>query len=219
MNNYLNNLFLGYLPYIAFAVFVVGVGYHWHISNKTIQANSSQFLQDDGKIKWGSVLFHYAILLVLLGHVFGLLTPPWMYQWFMTNETKRMLAISMGSVSGLVALGGITILVIRRLTDVRIRVNSTFQDYFIAILILVQIVLGLMGTYLTAHAPIENYLSLDYWAQGVVWFEPQAWKYISSIDIIYKLHIINGFLIFILFPFSKLMHMVVAPVRYLIHRK
>lgn len=219
MNDYLNNLLLGFLPYIAFAVFVFGIWYHWRVSNKTVQATSSQFLRNDRKIGWGSVLFHYAILLVLLGHIFGLLTPAWMYWWIMTDETKRMLAIVMGSISGLMALAGITLLLVRRFTDIRIRANSSFQDYFIAVLILVQIVLGLLGTYLTARSPIEDYLSLDSWAQGLVWFEPDAWKYISTVDLIYKLHIINGFLIFILFPFTKLMHMVVAPIRYLLDKK
>lgn len=214
MNNYLNNFFLGYLPYIALTAFFVGVVYRWYLANPTIQATSSQFFRRDRNIQWGGVLFHYAILLVLLGHIFGLLTPPWAYRWLMTDETKRTLAIVMGSLSGLAALTGLTMLIIRRFADVRVRVNSSFQDYFIAILLWIQIVLGLLGTYHTAHAPLSDYLSLDEWAQGIVRFEPDAWKYIASAGWIYKLHIVNGFLIFILFPYTKLMHMVAAPVRY-----
>lgn len=218
MNDYLNNLLLGYLPYIALAVFVFGTWYRWQVSNRTVQASSSQFFRRDRKMGWGSMLFHFAILMVLFGHVFGLLTPPWLYRLVMSDETKRLLAIVMGSASGIVALVGITMLFVRRCTDVRVRANSSFQDYFIAALILAQIALGLVGTYITARSPIEEYMSLDYWAQGLVWFEPDAWKYIASIDIVYKLHIINGFLIFILFPYTKLVHMVVAPVFYLLKR-
>lgn len=219
MNDYLNSFFLGYLPYIALAVFFFGVWTHWHGSNATVQATSSQFFRKDRKLLWGSVLFHYAILLVLLGHIFGLLMPPAAYRWLMTDETKRSLAIVMGSLSGLGALIGLTMLVTRRFTDKRVRINSSFQDYFIAILLWVQILLGLMGTYHTAHAPLANYLSLDEWAQGVVRFDPDAWKYIASVNIVYKLHIINGFFIFILFPYSKLMHMVAAPIRYVLQKK
>lgn len=215
MTDYLNNLLLGYFPYIALAVFATGVLYHLWISDKTIQATSSQFLRGGKGMFWGSTLFHYAILLVLAGHIFGLLTPEWLYRLIMTDETKRLLAIIMGSLSGGVALIGITMLVIRRIGDARIRAVSSFQDYFIPILIIVQILLGLTCTYITANSPIENYLSVDYWAQGLVWFEPDAWKYIADINIFYVLHIVNGFLIFILFPFTKFMHMLMAPVRYL----
>lgn len=215
MTYYLNNLLLGYFPYIALAVFATGVLYHLWISDKTIQATSSQFLRGGKGMFWGSTLFHYAILLVLAGHIFGLLTPEWLYRLVMTDETKRLLAIIMGSLSGSVALIGITMLLIRRLGDARIRAVSSFQDYFIPILIIVQILLGLTCTYITANSPIENYLSVDYWAQGLVWFEPDAWKYIADINILYVLHIVNGFLIFILFPFTKFMHMLMAPVRYL----
>lgn len=214
MNDYLNNLLLGYFPYIALAVFTAGVLYHLWISNKTIQATSSQFLRGGKDMFWGSTLFHYAILLVLAGHIFGLLTPEWLYSLVMTTETKRLLAIIMGTISGGVALVGITLLVLRRIGDARIRAISSFQDYFVAILLLVQIVLGLLCTYITANAPVEHYLALDYWAQGLVWFEPDAWKYIADIHILYVLHIVNGFLIFILFPYTKLMHMLMVPVRY-----
>lgn len=215
MNDYLNNLLLGYFPYMALAVFAAGVIYHLWISNKTVQATSSQFLRGGKGMFWGSTLFHYAILLVVLGHIFGLLTPEWLYTLVMTNETKRLLAIIMGSLSGGVALVGIVYLLFRRIGDARIRAISSFQDYFIPILLIVQIILGLTCTYITARSPIENYLSVDYWAQGIAWFEPDAWKYIADINILYVLHIVNGFLIFILFPYTKLMHMLMIPVRYL----
>ena len=106
---YLNNFFLGYLPYVALTVLATGLIYRTIRRNNTIQASSSQFISNDKSLRWGSTLFHYAILLVLLGHILGLLTPEWLYNWFMTNETKRLLAILMGSISGAAALVGITL--------------------------------------------------------------------------------------------------------------
>jgi respiratory nitrate reductase gamma subunit len=100
---YLNNFFLGYLPYVALTVLATGLIYRTIRRNNTIQASSSQFISNDKSLRWGSTLFHYAILLVLLGHILGLLTPEWLYNWFMTNETKRLLAILMGSISGAAA--------------------------------------------------------------------------------------------------------------------
>lgn len=71
-----------------------------------------------------------------------------------------------------------------------------------------------MGTYHTAHARLENYMALDKWAQGLVCFQPDAWRYIIHTDLVYKRHIVHVFLIFILFPYTQLIHIIVAPVRY-----
>jgi nitrate reductase gamma subunit len=213
---YLNNFFLGYLPYVALTVLATGLIYRTIRRNNTIQASSSQFISNDKSLRWGSTLFHYAILLVLLGHILGLLTPEWLYNWFMTNEIKRLLAILMGSISGAAALVGITLLVVRRFSNKRVWATSKIQDYVIVVLLLVQISLGLWCTYITTQSSLEDYMAMEYWAQGIFIFEPDSWKYIADADLIYKLHIVNGFLIFIIFPFTKLMHMIMVPVLYAI---
>ena len=213
---YLNNFFLGYLPYVALTVLATGLIYRTIRRNNTIQASSSQFISNDKSLRWGSTLFHYAILLVLLGHILGLLTPEWLYNWFMTNETKRLLAILMGSISGAAALVGITLLVVRRFSNKRVWATSKIPDYVIVVLLLVQISLGLWCTYITTQSSLEDYMAMEYWAQGIFIFEPDSWKYIADADLIYKLHIVNGFLIFIIFPFTKLMHMIMVPVLYAI---
>lgn len=214
--DYLNNFFLGYLPYIALTVILVGIIYRAVNKNNTIQATSSQFISKDKTLTWGSNLFHYAIILVFFGHIFGLLTPEWSYKWLISNETKRMLAIVMGGLSGFVALVGITLLTIRRFTNKRVRATGKFQDDLIVSLLLLQIALGLWSTYITTQSPLSDYMAMEHWAQGIFIFEPDPWKHIAHVDVIYKLHIVNGFLIFIIFPFTKLMHMVAAPFKYAI---
>lgn len=213
--DYANNLFLGFLPYIAITAFLIGVGYHLYKQDKDIHATSTLFLKRDPLIVIGSPLFHLGIILVFFGHVFGLFTPPFMVEWFMPLATKRILAISMGGLFGLCALVGMSMLLIRKFTYSNVKRTSKFRDYFIVVLILLQICLGLLSTLHTAGAPLDEYLALDSWAQGIVWFEPESWKYIASMNLIYKLHIVNGFLIFIIFPYTKLMHMIKVPVLYL----
>ena len=213
--DYLNNLFLGYLPYIALAAFTIGVIYHLIIADKNVHATSTMFLKKDRLMLWGSPMFHFGIILVFFGHVFGLLTPPALIEVFMPLATKRLIAITMGAGAGLIALGGIFLLILRRFFDIRIRRTGSFQDYFIILLIALQICLGLLSTFYTSRSTLANYLTFDFWAQGLVWFEPDAWRYIATADIIYKLHIINGFFIFIIFPYTKLMHMVKVPVLYM----
>lgn len=218
MTYFWNNFFFGYLPYIALAVLIFGVLARFKWGNKTIHATSTEFLDRSSSLQWGSMLFHYGIILVFFGHFFGLLTPQWLYEIFMTVETKRILAISLGATSGFVALFGLILLLSRRLRNKNIYANSTFQDIYIVILLIIQITLGLLCTIETSRSPISTYLSLDYWAQGLVLFEPIAWKYIVGIPLIYKLHIINGFFIFLLFPYSKLIHFLVAPLNYFFRR-
>lgn len=214
MLDYLNNFFLGYLPYIALGVFVAGAIYRVRYRNNTIQATSSQFIDKDKSILWGSPLFHFAIIMVFFGHILGLLTPEWLYNWFMSNETKRLLAIIMGSLSGGVALIGVTMLAIRRFTNKRVRATGKLQDYMIVSLLLFQIALGLWGTYITTQSPLSDYMAMEHWAQGVAIFEPDSWRFIADQSWVYKLHIINGLLILLIFPFTKLMHMVMVPVNF-----
>ena len=211
-SHYINNFFLGYLPYIALGVFLAGLLYRLHRRNSTIQATSSQFVSNDKGIRWGSPLFHFAIIMVFFGHIFGLLAPEWAYKWLMSIETKRTLAIIMGSLSGIAALAGIAMLAARRFSNKRVRATGRFQDYIIVSLLLLQIALGLWGTYITSRSPIADYIAMEDWAQGIALLKPDSWKHIMDLDWVYKLHLINGFLIIILFPFTKLMHMVMLPV-------
>ena len=82
-------------------------------------------------------------------------------------------------------------------------------------LLLVQISLGLISTTITTQSSLDNYLTFDYWAQGLFWFEPNVWQHIAEANVIYKLHIVNGFFIFMIFPYTKLMHMIKAPIMYM----
>ena len=124
---YLNVFFFVYLPYLAIGFFIAGLAYRVMNDNRNIQALSTQFLRNDKMLKWGSNLFHYAIIFVLIGHIIGLLTPEPLYDWLISNETKRLLAITMGCASGIVALVGICLLMMRRFTDARVRANSSME--------------------------------------------------------------------------------------------
>jgi len=215
MDNYINNLLFTYLPHIAMAVFWFGLITRIVLSSRSIQATSSQFLSRKG-IRAGSNLFHYAIIMVFLGHFTGLFTPEKLYHVFITTETKKIIALCLGSVFGLLSLIGIIILIIRRLKNDRIRLNSSWQDYFIIFLLLVEVSLGMISVTQTASSSVENYAALGVWAQKIITFQPDAAAVIAGHSLIYKLHIVVGLLIFIIFPYTKLMHMIMMPVAYFI---
>lgn len=213
MDNFINNLLFTYLPHIAMTLFWFGVITRIVKSPQSLQAESSQFLTKKGQ-QWGGNLFHYGILMVFIGHFTGLFTPENLYHLVMTTATKRVLAIAMGSIFGTSAVVGIIILLIRRLKNQRIRMNSKPQDIWLLMLLLFEMGLGIISIFITAGSSVESYAELGTWAQKVITFQPDAGAVIAGHNLIYKLHIVTGLLIFMVFPYTKLMHMLVMPVAY-----
>lgn len=212
MDNYINNFLFTYFPYIALTIFGFGFITRLVMMNKSVQAESSQFIADK-KVKLGSNLFHVGIIFVFFGHL-TLFIPESIYHLVMTTETKRVIALSMGSVFGLMAVVGMSILVIRRFSSPRIRYNSSFHDYFIIILLLIEAIIGLTAAAKTAVEPIGIYAALSEWSQAIVTFQPNAGLILANHPLQYKLHIVLGFFIFMIFPYTKLMHLLVFPYVY-----
>ena len=213
MDNFFNNLFFTYLPHISMTLFWFGLITRIVKSPQSLQAQSSQFLSKKGQ-RWGGNLFHYGILMVFLGHFTGLFTPQNLYHLLMTTATKKVLAVTMGSIFGTAAVVGVIILLIRRLKNDRIRINSKPQDILLLILLLVEMGLGMISIIITAGGSVENYAELGGWAQKVITFQPDAGAVIAGHSLIYKLHIVVGLFIFMIFPYTKLMHMFVMPIAY-----
>jgi nitrate reductase gamma subunit len=212
MENYFNNFLFTYFPHIALAVFWFGLITRFIVANKTIQAKSTQILGENGILK-GSNLFHYGIIMVFLGH-FSLFLPEKIYHLVMTTETKRVIALSLGTIFGIMAFVGMLILLNRRIFKGKIKFTSSFHDYFILILLLVEASLGLASTATTASVSVAEYASLGVWAQKVITFQPDAGAVIAGHSIIYKIHITIGLIIFMIFPYTKLMHLLVYPITY-----
>lgn len=212
MNSYINNLLFTYFPYIALAIFFFGFITRLVKMNKTVQAESTQFLSDN-KVKLASNLFHVGIIFVFLGHL-TLFIPESLYRLVMTTETKRLIALSMGSVFGTMAVVGMIILIVRRFNSPRMKFNSNFMDYFIIILLFVEAIIGLSAAAKTATTPIGIYAALSEWSQAIVTFQPNAGLILANHPLQYKLHIILGFLIFMIFPYTKLMHILIFPYVY-----
>ncbi len=212
MESYLNNFLFTYCPHIALAVFWFGLITRFIVANKSIQANSTQLLAKKGVNK-GSKLFHYGIIFVFFGHL-TLFLPEEVYHRVMTTETKRLIALTLGTVFGIMAFIGMLMLLRRRITNERVRFASSFHDYFILLLLIIEAGLGLSSVVTTATAPVEEYAALGKWAQKVITFQPDAGALIAGHSLVYKLHITLGLIIFMLFPYTKLMHMIVLPVSY-----
>lgn len=212
----MHNLVFGIFPYVAITVMVLGSIARYERDPFTWKSKSSQFLRKRQFVV-GSVLFHVGVLVIFFGHLFGLLMPAGVfYALGISTSAKQIMAISVGGVAGVMALAGGAILLHRRLSDPRIRAHSTFGDTAILALLVAQLVLGL-GTILVAldHLDGSKMLTFMAWAQGIFTFQAGAAEHIRDAHWVFKLHIFLGLLIFLVFPFTRLVHMFSVPVRYL----
>ncbi|HVC50088.1 MAG TPA: respiratory nitrate reductase subunit gamma [Burkholderiales bacterium] len=204
---YLNNLLFGIYPYVALAIFFLGSLIRFDREQYTWKSDSSQLLKR-GQLRWGSNLFHSGILFLFFGHAVGLLTPHWLYESMgVTVEAKQLLAMTTGGVAGLLCLTGITLLLHRRLTEPRIRATSKPMDIIILVWILVTLLLGLTTILFSAQHPDgSEMLLLANWAQHIATFRPGAAVFLVAVPLIYKIHLFFGMTLFLLFPFSRLVH-------------
>lgn len=213
---YLNELAFGVFPYIAGTVFLLGSLVRFDKSQYTWRTGSSQLLSNTPAFRIGNVLFHVGIILLFFGHFFGLLTPTAVYQAFgMSTSLKQTLAVVAGGIFGLVCLVGIAILVHRRTTDPRVRRTGSRMDMFILYLLLAQLLTGLATIFVTIdHLDGEVMLLITAWAQSLVTFQPNAADTIQNIHWIYKTHMFLGMIMFLIFPFTRLVHIWSVPYGY-----
>ena len=215
MAEFLNAFFFGIYPYICLAIMILGSIFRYEREPYTWRAGSSQLLRRR-QLMIGSNLFHVGILFLFLGHFVGLLTPHWLYAPVISAEAKQLLAIVAGGIAGVICFIGLTMLLHRRLFDPRIRATSAFSDLAILVILWVQLVLGLVTIpYSLSHADGSVMLRLSEWAQRIVTFRGDAAQLVAGLAWPYQIHLVLGLTIFLLFPFSRLVHIWSAPVRYL----
>lgn len=214
MNDYLVQLGFGIYPYVCLSVFLIGSLIRFDREQYSWRSGSSQMLRA-GQLRWGSNLFHVGILLLLLGHAAGLLTPHEFYTLFVTVEQKQLLAMIAGGIFGTICFIGLTLLIHRRLTDPRIRATSSTMDICIVLLIWAQLVLGLISIYSSSHHLDGSVmLILAEYCQHLLTFRGVDAVAIGGLPWVYQAHLILGFTLFLVFPFSRLVHIWSAPVFY-----
>ena len=213
---YLNDILYGWYPYLCFTVFLLGSLLRFDASQYTWRTGSSQLLRRR-QLMWGSNLFHVGILIIFGGHVGGLLTPVAVFEALgISHGFKQLLAMSVGGIAGAACFVGTTLLVHRRLFDPRIRNTSSAGDIVILLMLYAQLTLGLLTIAVSAqHLDGTEMLKFMAWAQGVVTLRPDVASLILDVSPIFKFHLFLGMTIFLVFPFTRLVHVWSAPVWYL----
>lgn len=215
MSSFTHQFLFGFYPYICVIVLVLGSILRMDRDPYTWRAKSSQILRKKSLIA-GSTLFHVGILLLFVGHFVGLLTPQWLYHAFgLTAPAKQMMAMVAGGIFGSLCFIGLTVLLWRRFTDARIRNNSSFMDLMLLVLLYAQLILGLMSISISSQHPDgSSMIALANWAQHIATFRDGAAEFIIHEHWIFKMHIVLGLTLFLITPFTRLVHVFSAPVWY-----
>jgi len=193
-------------PYVCFALFLIGSLIRFDQNQYSWKSDSSQLLR--GRLlRWGSNLFHVGILFLFFGHLVGLYTPHSVYGVFLSAASKQRLAVTAGGIAGAICFVGLTMLLYRRLSDPRIRYTSHPSDIAVLVVLWVQLVLGLVTLPQSLqHADGSVMLILADWAQRIVTLRPVDATAIAAIHWSFQVHVVLGMTIFLLFPFSRLVH-------------
>lgn len=216
----MHTFIFGIYPYIALSVLVIGSIARYDRDPFTWKSSSSQLLRRK-QLMLGSVLFHVGVLTIFVGHLFGLLTPlPLIEALGISHEAKQILAIVVGGAGAVAALTGGFMLLHRRLVEPRILATSSTMDIAILALLLFQLCLGTLSIFVSLqHLDGGEMVKFMLWAQAIFTFDGRAASYTEGTSWIFEAHIFTGLTIFLLFPFSRLVHMVsgfAAPVRFLL---
>lgn len=207
----LDNLLYIYFPYAAAAVAVVGTV--WRLKKGfQLTSLSSQFLEAD-ELFYGSVAWHFGILGALAGHVIGFVIPRQVL-WFNGAPVRLYLLETTALLFGLLALVGIVSLAWRRLRSGRVRAVTSRMDAFVLVLLLAQVALGVYTALFLRWGSAWYATSLVPYLRSLFIFQPDLLP-LAPLPLALKLHVTGAYLLLLVFPFSRLVHMIAVPLQYL----
>ena len=199
-------------PYISLAIGITVAIYRLIYRPFSISSLSTQLLERK-KLYWGSISFHYGIILVLLAHLFALVLPESLNAWNAVPIRLYLLELT-GLVLGIWALVGLCILLWRRLSEKRIRVVTTPMDLVVLVLLLVSAITGVLVASLYRFGSSWFTVIFTPYLISVLTFQPQV-NLVAPLPWLIKLHVVNFFVLLAVFPFSRLVHIAAYPLSYL----
>ena len=205
--DYLHHLLFGIYPYVALAIFLLGSLIRFDREQYSWKSESTQVLHR-GQLRAGSIMFHIGIIGLFFGHAVGLLTPAVVWETIgVSHGAKQVFAMAAGGVMGLLCLAGIVLLLVRRWSNERLRQATTFKDKIVLLWILATLLLGLSSIWVSAsHLDGHTMVTLMNWAQHIVTLRAGAASFIEGAPLLFKLHLIMGMSLFLIFPFTRLVH-------------
>lgn len=204
-------LFVG-LPYLALAVCISGTIYRLKFRPFSQSALSSQFLESD-QLLWGSLPWHIGILLILVAHFLALIVP---HLWYgaLLRRTCLYVVEGTGIALAVLALVGLLVLLVRRVTSARVRAVTTAMDLVVLLLLIAQVVLGLITAVSYRWGALWATATATPYVWSILTFRPDP-AFVLELPVVVKAHIIGFWLLLLALPFSRLIHMFALPIEYL----
>ncbi len=209
-------LLWGVLPYVVLAILVGGTVWRWRYDQLGWTTRSSQ-VYESRLLRIGSPLFHFGVLVVLVGHVIGLVVPKsWTDGAGLSEHAYHVQALALGLTAGIATLGGIAVLIYRRRTTGPVFSATTRNDKAMYVVLVAAIVAGLVATLLGATSGEEHSyrLTVSPWFRSLFVLQPDV-DAMADADAAYQLHALIAFLLLASWPFTRLVHAFSAPVGYL----
>lgn len=205
-------ILFGVFPYVAVALMVSVSIYRYFIDRYSWSSQSSQFLESR-VLFWGSVPWHYAILIILLAHFLAFLVPS---GWAVVvgNPLRLYLLEVTGLALGVSTLIAVALLIFRRIGNARVSAVTTVIDWLVLLALLLQVATGVYIAFTLRWGSVWYLHTATPWLWSLLKFDPQV-HYLAALPGVVKLHAFNAFLIVALFPFSRLVHVVSVPLTYL----
>jgi len=208
----LDDLLFGVFPYVAVAVAIVGTVWRFLSNRFSVSSLSSQFLESR-RLFWGSVPWHYGILIVLAGHLIAFLTPRSVLAW--NGVPWRLYVLEITALAfGLLTLAGLILLIIRRAGSARIRVVTSGMDVVLLLVLLIQVVAGVWTAIVYRWGSSWYAAFAVPYIWSVIKFQPDI-SLVSNLPFMVQLHITSAFVFITLIPFTRVIHFLVAPLQYL----
>jgi len=214
-----NTLMFAVWPYVALTIFVVGWIWRWRTDQYGWGTRTSE-LSEKKILWWASPTFHAGVLLVVFGHIAGLIVPKsWTTALGISEHAYHLGAVVLGTVSGLILLAGVVGLMLRRFVlKSRQRLITRPGDVVMYVVLAIQMVLGLTET--IAYSAAQAIPGFDYRENVSIWFRSIFYLHpntaaMAGVPLVFQLHAIAAFLFFAVWPFSRLVHVWSAPVGYL----
>lgn len=199
-------------PYVAVALAIAVGIYRYTIDRYSWSSQSSQFLESRA-LFWGSVPWHYAILLILLAHLLAFLFPT---GWgALVGKPLRLYLLEItGMALGLATVIAIALLIVRRAVNDRVATVTSVVDWFLLAALLLQVATGVWIAFTLRWGSVWYLHTATPWLWSLVKFDPQV-QYLAVFPWVVKVHAVNAFVLIALFPFSRLVHVVSVPLTYL----
>ncbi len=203
-------------PYAAIAVFVVGHIWRYRYDKFGWTTRSSQ-TYESRLLRWGSPMFHFGILMVIAGHVVGLLVPrEWLYAIGIKEEAYHIGATVLGTAAAVLTLAGLAILIYRRRTVGPVFLATTRMDKVMYLFLGATLLLGTAAT--VVHQVFGGGFhyreTVSPWVRSILFLQPQP-ELMAEVPILFQLHVLTATALFVLWPFTRLVHVFSAPVGYL----